>query len=101
MPEPSIRGKRRKEMAKRMTKRQLLGLKLASLDDAEVQEVLDYLAVMEKFRGPLIVTSVRQDDIVELLAEAQENKRARQAFEWEVTRRRAERRGATIPGHRT
>lgn len=88
-------------MAKRMTKRQLLGLKLASLNDAEVQEVLDYLAVIETLRRPKVAPRVRQDDIVELLAEAQENKRARQAFEWEVTRRRAERRGAAIPGHRT
>ena len=88
-------------MAKRITNRQLLGLKLASLDDAEVQEVLDYVAVIETLRRPGIASAVRQDDIVELLAEAQENKRARQAFEWEVTRRRAERRGSAIPGHRT
>ena len=88
-------------MAKRITKRQLLGSKLASLDDAEVQEVLDYLAVIETLRRPRIAPSVGEDDIVELLAEAQENKRARQAFEWEVTRRRAERRGVTIPGRRT
>jgi hypothetical protein len=88
-------------MAKRITKRQLLGLKLESLDDAEVQEVLDYLAVIETLRRPRISSSAWQDDIVELLAEAQENKRARQAFEWEVTRRRAERRGVAIPGRRT
>lgn len=88
-------------MAKRMTKRQLLGLKVASLDDAEVQELLDYVTVIETLRRPTIASPVRQDDIVELLAEAQENKRARQAFEWEVTRRRAERRGVAIPGHQT
>jgi hypothetical protein len=88
-------------MAKRITKRQLLGIKLASLDDAEVQEVLDYLAVIETLRRPKSASTVWQDDIVELLAEAQENKRARQAFDWEVTRRRAERRGTTIPEHRT
>ena len=88
-------------MAKRMTKRQLLGAKLATLDDAEVQQVLDYLAALETSRRPGIVSSVRQDDIVELLAEAQENKRARQAFEWEVARRRAERRSAAIQGHPT
>jgi hypothetical protein len=88
-------------MAKRITNRQLLGIKLASLDDGEVQELLDYLAAIEMLRRPKMTPAVWQDDIVELLAEAQENKRARQAFEWEVTRRRAERRGATIPGHRT
>ena len=87
-------------MAKRITKRQLLGMKLESLDDVEVQEVLDYLTVIETLRRSRN-SAARQDDIVELLAEAQENKRARQAFDWEVTRRRAERRGAVIPGHRT
>ena len=88
-------------MAKRITNRQLLGVKLAALDDAEIQEVLDYVTVIETLRRPRLASSVRQDDIVELLAEAQENKRARQAFEWEVTRRRAERRGPALPGHRT
>lgn len=88
-------------MAKRITNRQLLGLKLAALDDAEIQEVLDYVTMIETLRRPRLASSVRQDDIVELLAEAQENKRARQAFEWEVTRRRAERRGSALPGHRT
>ena len=87
-------------MAKRITKRQLLGMKLESLDDVEVQEVLDNLTVIETLRRSRN-SAARQDDIVELLAEAQENKRARQAFDWEVTRRRAERRGAVIPGHRT
>lgn len=88
-------------MAKRITKRQLLGLKLESLDDGEVQEVLDYLTVIESLRRSRVAPSPWQDDIVELLAEAQENKRARQAFEWEAVRRRAERRIAVVPGHRT
>lgn len=88
-------------MAKRMTKRQLLGLKLASLNDAEVQEVLDYLAVIETLRRPKVAPRISQDDIVDLLADAQENKRARQAFEWEITRRRAERRVAAMPGRQT
>jgi hypothetical protein len=87
-------------MAKRITQRQLLGLKVAQLDDAEVRQVLDYLTVIESLRNPVNASTQRQDDIVDLLAEAQENKRARQAFEWEATRRRAERRGSPIPGHR-
>lgn len=87
-------------MAKRITKRQLLGLKLESLDEGEVQEVLDYLTVIESLRRSRVAPPAWQDDIVELLAEAQENKRARQAFEWEAARRRAERRIAVMPGHR-
>ncbi|HYN23577.1 MAG TPA: hypothetical protein VES69_00880 [Pyrinomonadaceae bacterium] len=66
-----------------------------------MREVLDYLAVIGTTRRSRIGSAARKDDIVELLAEAQENKRARQAFEWEIARRRAERRGAPIPGHRT
>ena len=39
-----------------------------------------------------------EDDLVALLSDAQENRRARQAFEWEAVRRRAERRAAaTLP----
>lgn len=87
-------------MAKRITKRQLLELRLESLDDGEVQELLDYLAVIESLRRSRVAPSAWQDDIVELLAEAQENKRARQAFEWEAARRRAERSIAVMPGHR-
>jgi len=33
-----------------------------------------------------------EDELVALLADSPENKRARQAFEWETVRRRAERR---------
>ncbi len=62
-------------MAKRLTERQLLALKLDALNDSEVREVLE-------------------DDWVASLANAHENKRARQAFEWEAVRRRAERRAA-------
>jgi hypothetical protein len=36
------------------------------------------------------------DELVAMLAEAHENKRAQQAFEWETVRRRAERRAATL-----
>ncbi|MGH9968578.1 MAG: hypothetical protein ACREBG_12225 [Pyrinomonadaceae bacterium] len=88
-------------MAKRLSQRQLDAMKLESLNDAEVQELLDYLAIMESLRRTSRAPLPRQDDIVELLAEARENQRARQAFEWEATRRRAERRVSTTPGHRT
>ncbi|MBA3515797.1 MAG: hypothetical protein H0T77_15660 [Pyrinomonadaceae bacterium] len=64
-----------------------------------MHEVLDYPAVIKTLRRSMTAPA-RKDDIVELLAEAQESRRARQAFEWEVTRRRFERRGAAIPGHR-
>ena len=37
-------------MAKRLTERQRLALKLDSLNDSEVVEVLDYISIMESMR---------------------------------------------------
>lgn len=84
-------------MAKRITERQRLALKLDSLTDSEVGEVLDYISIMESMRRATILPGTWEDELVSLLADAQENKRARQAFEWEAVRRRAERRAALWP----
>lgn len=84
-------------MAKRLTERQRLALKLDALNDSEVVEVLDYISIMESMRRASALPGVWEDDLVSVLADAQENKRARQAFEWEAVRRRAERRAATLP----
>lgn len=83
-------------MAKRLTERQRLALKLDSLNDSEVVEVLDYISIMESMRRATALPGVWEDELVALLADARENKRARQAFEWESARRRAERRAATL-----
>ena len=85
-------------MAKRITDRQRLALKLDALNDTEVNEVLDYISIMESMRRARTSPGVWEDELVSLLADAQENKRARQAFEWETVRRRAERRAAALPG---
>jgi hypothetical protein len=84
-------------MAKRLTERQRLALKLDSLNDTEVVEVLDYISIMESMRRASLLPGAWEDDLVALLADARENKRARQAFEWEAVRRRAERRASTLP----
>lgn len=81
-------------MAKRINERQRLAFKLESLTDAEVKEVLDYIAIMESMRRASAPLGLWEDELVALLADAPENKRARQAFEWETVRRRAERRAA-------
>ena len=83
-------------MAKRLTERQRLALKLDSLNDSEVVEVLDYISIMESMRRASALPGVWEDDLISLLADAQENKRARQAFEWETVRRRAERRASAL-----
>jgi hypothetical protein len=84
-------------MAKRLTERQRLALKLDSLNDAEVGEVLDYISIMESMRRAKATPGLWEDELVALLADAHENKRAQQAFEWETVRRRAERRAASLP----
>ncbi|HKQ99725.1 MAG TPA: hypothetical protein VJT09_03570 [Pyrinomonadaceae bacterium] len=84
-------------MAKRLTERQRLALKLDSLNDSEVVEVLDYISIMESMRRASALPGVWEDELISVLADARENKRARQAFEWEAVRRRAERRASALP----
>ena len=84
-------------MAKRITERQRLALKLDSLSDTEVGEVLDYISIMESMRRATTLPGTWEDELVALLADATENRRARQAFEWEAARRRADRRAAVGP----
>ncbi len=84
-------------MAKRITERQRLALKLDNLNDMEVREVLDYISIMESMRRAASIPGLWEDELVALLADTRENKRARQAYEWDAVRRRAERRAAAIP----
>ena len=84
-------------MAKRLTQRQSLALKLDSLTDSEVQELVDYISIMESMRSSRAASSAQDDDLVALLADEVENRRARQTFEWETVRRRVERRTAANP----
>ena len=81
-------------MARRITERQRLALKLEHLSDTEVHEVLDYISIMESMRRAQSLPGTWEDELVSLLAESRENERARQAFEWESVRRRAERKAA-------
>lgn len=81
-------------MAKRTTDRQRLALKLDRLSDTEVNEVINYISSMESTQRSAASPSVSEDDLISLLADTKENLRARQVFEWESARRRAERRAA-------
>jgi len=74
------------------SQRHFLALKLDALTESEVQEVLDYIGVMESMRRSRTVPSKWEDEVLAVLADARENQRARQAFEWEAVRRKAERR---------
>ncbi len=81
-------------MADTGSKRQFLALKLEALSESEVGEVLDYVSLIESTRRSKTAPLVLDDEVVAALADAHENRRARQAFEWEAVRRKAERRAA-------
>lgn len=83
-------------MAKRLTDRQRLTRKIDSLDDAQVADVLDFISIIESAKRTAASRGLREDELIAILADAQENRRARQAFEWEAVRRRAERRATTL-----
>jgi hypothetical protein len=86
-------------MGKTVSQRQLLARKLEALNESEVCEVLDYISMMESSHRakPAPSTgapSTGEDEVLTALADARENRRARQAFEWEIVRRKAEKRAA-------
>jgi hypothetical protein len=85
-------------MANNTNERQFLASKLEALSETELGEVLDYISTMESIRRSKTTSGALDDEVVMALADAQENRRARQAFEWEAVRRKAERRAATRGG---
>ena len=81
-------------MGKTVSQRQLLARKLESLNESELCEVLDYISTMESSHRAKPAAPAGEDEVLSALADARENRRARQAFEWEVVRRKAEKRAA-------
>ena len=81
-------------MANNANQRQSLALKLEGLTESEVGEVLDYISLIESTRRSRTTPLTLDDETVAALVDARENRRARQAFEWESVRRKAERRAA-------
>lgn len=85
-------------MGRTVSQRQFLVQKLETLNDAEVREVLEYISALETTRRSRTVPTTSEDEVLSVLAEAHENQRARQAFEWEAVRRKAEKRAAARVG---
>lgn len=89
-------------MGRTNSQRQFLAQKLETLNEAEVCEVLDYISAMETQRESKhrsrSVPPIWEDEVLSVLADARENQRARQAFEWEAVRRKAEKRAAARVG---
>ena len=77
-------------MGKRLTDREKLLFKLDHLSETEVQEVLDYVSIMESMKRERAQPEILEDELLALLSSARENRRARQVFEWEAVRRRSD-----------
>ena len=85
-------------MSKRLTNREKLLSKLNNLSENEIGELLKYAAALERGKHgdpnsetlSQISPQPSEDDLLAMLSAARENRRARQVFEWESVRRRAE-----------
>jgi hypothetical protein len=81
-------------MGEQTNNRQALKLKAETLTDAETSAVLDYIEMIQSLREPALRSEAADDDLVNLLSEAQENRRARVVMEWDRVRLRADTRAA-------
>ena len=85
-------------MSKRLTNREKLLSKLNNLSENEIGELLKHAAALERGKhgdshseaAPQTSPQPSEDDLLAMLSAARENRRARQVFEWESVRRRAE-----------
>ncbi|MEW6131114.1 MAG: hypothetical protein AB1757_29050 [Acidobacteriota bacterium] len=73
-----------------MTNKQLLLSKTENLSETEITQVLNYITAIESAREKSTRTDLFDDDMVSLLSDATENRRARVVAEWDKIRRRAE-----------
>jgi hypothetical protein len=83
-------------MGDRITNRQVLKRKAETLTDTEISEVLDYINIMESLREQASKPDLFDDELMNLLADALENRRARVVSEWDRVRRRADHRAFMI-----
>ncbi len=78
-------------MSKKMTNRQILSFKLDHLTESELDEVMEYLSIMESMRGAIRREQKYHDHLIDDLSIAYENRRAQKVVEWEGIRHRAHR----------
>jgi hypothetical protein len=91
---------RRCRMGEPVTNRQLLKTKADSLSEAEIAEVLDYINIMQSLREQANKPDLFDDELMNLLADALENRRARVVAEWDRVRRKADTRAAQFASTR-
>ena len=77
-------------MGERNANRQALKLKVDTLTETEIAEVLDYISIMESLREQATKPDLFDDELMTLLVDALENRRARVVTEWDRIRRRAD-----------
>ncbi|MBL8206180.1 MAG: hypothetical protein JNM09_18235 [Blastocatellia bacterium] len=77
-------------MATQFTNREKLAFKLDHLSDSEIEEVVEYVSIMETMRREQRQPNEFDDELVASLSAAYENRRARQVFEWDAVRQRAD-----------
>jgi len=75
-------------MHKRLSGREKLHAKIEHLSDNQIDQILSYVKSIEKTR--LESGDPVDDELLAMLSAEVENRRARQVFEWESIRRRAE-----------
>jgi len=83
-------------MGERITNRQVLRRKAETLSEPEIAEVLDYINIMESLREQASKPDLFDDELMNLLADALENRKARVVTEWDRVRRRADTRASTF-----
>ena len=83
-------------MGERITNRQELKHKADTLSEPEIAEVLDYINIMESLREQANKPDLFDDELMNLLADALENRRARVVTEWDRIRRRADTRASSF-----
>ncbi len=87
-------------MGDRITNRQVLRRKAGSLSEPEIAEVLDYINIMESLREQANKPDLFDDELMNLLADALENRRARVVSEWDRVSRRADTRASSFVSSR-
>ena len=77
-------------MAKQFTNREKLAFKLDRLSDSEIEELAEYVSIMEMMRREQSQPNELDDELIASLSAAYENRRAQQVFEWDAIRQRAD-----------
>lgn len=83
-----------------MTNRQLLQNKTENLSEAEISDLLEYINSLESLREQSLKPNLFDDEIVSLLSDSVENRRARVVVEWDKIRRKADHRAANFAAAR-